>query len=152
MIASAPLLGWILAQTPEEKLRALRQGFVDQSAGGSTLLVLTIFGICVIAVGLVVLRQHRKKVAELQRRHVDVFSLALESLKFPDGEATLLRSIARRANLREPTAMLLSPANLNFALDSAGDFGADASVRQRADAICFDLFGIGLQKTTPPRE
>jgi uncharacterized iron-regulated membrane protein len=55
-----------------------------------------------------------------------------------------LRRIARSAGVSQPVVLLLSPANLSFAVRAAQQESADAALQARLASLCQELFGVGL--------
>jgi hypothetical protein len=57
--------------------------------------------------------------------------------------------VAELAELSEPVSMLVSPANLEFALRQAMKSRRDTTLRPRVNAICVRLHETGLPKDIP---
>lgn len=137
----------ILAQMYEpEKLKALGRGFLKQSSETTPLAWLAVV---VAAVGLFIFfRLCRQRPAEEAERvtHLaeSVHALGLRPEVLDD-----LRTVAGRAAMTHPTAMLLSPANLARAARAAQARTADPVLQERLDQLSLKLFGKHLADCDP---
>lgn len=135
----------LLAQMTEDRLRALRESFVEQSAQSDHTIAFVVLGCAAVlaAIGGVVLWRRSRR-AEQVRTHTDIFSEAMQTLALTESDATLVRGIASAARLREPTAMLLSPMNFAVAVEGALSAGGDPRIRAHAESVSERLFGVPL--------
>ena len=81
----------------------------------------------------------RDSAAPIEPR-LDYFALGLEQLALSRDEERDLRQIVDLADLTNPASMLLSPANLAFAVDNALADTDDPPLRSRCDQLCRKLF------------
>lgn len=101
-------------------------------------------GLLLSAVGLVLLIAIALRYFSGDRRarrapRVDHLARALRTLEIGDQERRDLRQLAGRAKLTQPLSCLLSPANLDRALDSA-QLAPDDALRARIESIRPRLF------------
>lgn len=146
---SGSLIAPLLAQITEEKLRALQQGFKDQSAGSNTLLFGTLIAVAVLVLVAFLVRRVRDHQLQQSRRHLSLFAELIDLLKLDPAEAAVLRQIGRRANLPIPAVMLLSPANLAAAVAQCGPLAEDPLTQARLTSVCRSLFDCELPAGRP---
>jgi hypothetical protein len=135
MLAEERSLTW------DEVFAGLRSGFTTELASNE--LIAFVLGGCVLvallALGLPYLTRRRK--AKVERP--DYLVLACRVLGLSHAERALVRRMAAKAHLSEPAAMLLSPANLAYALERSSS-GGEPDARERVDALCIKLFSRPL--------
>lgn len=129
--------------TRREALELLRAGFNGELASNE-LLLYVIGTIALIALILVLMQVigHRKRAKLAPRR--DYLADAARALSLTSQERSDLLELAARARLPQPASMLLSPANLAFALSRAQTDGPAGPLRNRLDALSRKLFAEGL--------
>lgn len=95
-------------------------------------------------------------VARLARRHPpepparEVYlKQAIDVLGLSEAERRTLLDVAERAQLDEPAAMLLTPANLEYALRRALQARPDGTLRQRVEGICKRIHEALLPEELP---
>jgi hypothetical protein len=123
--------------TRHEAMELLRTGFYKELASNE--LIAYVAGAAAL-VALVIGQRRRPK--PVPRR--DYLAEAVKVLGLTREERSDLLELAGRAHLSQPAAMLLSPANLAFALNRAPMDGPAGPLRNRLDALSRKLFGEGL--------
>jgi hypothetical protein len=132
----------LVADGRVERLRAIS----DSMSGGTSpiaILLVLVAGLALVWLLLLVARnfssepQHTPQAPELIEQ-------ALTHLNLPVEEADALRRVARRARLLAPAALLLSPANLAYAVDQARITPEETRLRQAVEQASQRLFGVGL--------
>lgn len=125
--------------TQQQMLRALRTGFrVEQSTHEAWAYVLVGAGI----VGLlgIAFQIWRRSESQKENARSDLFRASLDMLRLRGDEKSLLELLRLRAGLAEPVAMLLTPANLAYALAKAGVVSTDNRNMAVAKDLCQRLF------------
>lgn len=86
-------------------------------------------------------------------RRVDYLTLAVDLLGLSESDRRDLQRVASRARLKEPAAMLLSPANLAAAAAVAFATDKDKLFRRRIERLCVRLFETPLPEPgSSPRQ
>ncbi|NLG44598.1 MAG: hypothetical protein GX547_15250 [Phycisphaerae bacterium] len=141
----------ILAQdaplTRRQALELLRKGFHKELASND-LFIYVIGAVALIALILLlsqVIRQRQRPKPPPRR---DYLLEAVKVLGLTRQERSDLLELAARARLPQPAAMLLSPANLSYALSRAAIDAPAGPLRNRLDALSRKLFGEGLTRNT----
>lgn len=133
------LLGQSEFPTRQEMVDALRQSV---SAGPESYQLYTILlGVVVVAVLLLLLSRYdggRRKKRRAPKK--DYLLLAVDVLGLSEKTRRELALVARRAELEEPLAMLLTPMNLARATAAAVRAGAAPRVQASMEALCRQLF------------
>ena len=75
---------------------------------------------------------------------VDYLTLAVDVLGLSESDRRLLKGLARAADLPQPVAMLLSPANLAAAVEHVDESPEGDKLRAGAESLCRRLFGTPL--------
>jgi hypothetical protein len=142
--------------TRRAAMEALRKGFNTELASNE-MLVYIVGGVALIALVLLLSQiiGQRKRPKPAPRR--DYLAEAVKVLGLSREERSDLLELAARARLPQPAAMLLSPANLAFALSRAPTDGPAGPLRNRLDTLARKLFGEGLpgdarRGTAPARQ
>ena len=135
----------IAAVLPEldqsEWAEALRRGFREETS--ETHFYIVLIAVTVLCGVLLVVRLLRRP-SEGAAVLIDHLVEAARRLGLSRAELQDLQNVARRARLPHPTAMLLSPANLAHAVQSALAQADDPSLRRRLDRFSRNLFGVPL--------
>ncbi len=134
--------GFLLAELDRRQiLNALREGFGAPSRAESVhWLLLAAVAFAALLVLLMLVRR-----SERRKRPRDYLGAVARRLRLNRGEAWTLRRIARRAGLRHPAALLLSPGSLAHATRLAVQAGAGRTAQRRADAVSRKVFGCPLR-------
>lgn len=124
------------------KLSAMRQGFERSATEDNT----TAIGVLLIAVGLCGLLGILSQILQRRQtgRSVDYLGRTARVVGLSRRELRMLRKVAKAARLRQPAAMLLSPANLAHGVALALPPQGKPRLRQRMDGICRRIFGQPL--------
>lgn len=138
----------VLAQRDQlSTLRAMRHGF--EPGGGPSLgtgpLLAALAVLAALALILLLARWRRPQAAP-----PDLLAKAVRRLALSRSDLRDLRTLATRAELAEPAAMLLSPANLLHALRAAGQAEPDPDLERRLARLAERLFGTPLPEEPPP--
>jgi hypothetical protein len=83
---------------------------------------------------------------------VDYLTLAVDVLGLSESDRRDLRRLARRAHLKRPAAMLLSPANLARAAAVTREIEDGDELRRRIEQLCVRLFDTPLPDPEQPPE
>jgi len=129
--------------TRRQSMELLRQGFNKELASNE--LIAYVAGALALVALILLLSQvlgQRKRPKPAPRR--DYLAEVVKLLGLTREERIDLLELAGRARLPQPAAMLLSPANLAFALSRAPTDGPAGPLRNRLDALSHKLFGEGL--------
>ena len=81
---------------------------------------------------------------------VDYLTLAVDVLGLSESDRRDLRKIARRAQLKRPAAMLLSPANLARAAAVTCEIEDGEELHRRIEQLCVRLFDTPLPGREQP--
>lgn len=142
--------GWLVALLVAQvdrfsELENLRRGFTRQAADSNLLAV------CLVAAalcGLVVLLDRVYRARDRSRKQApkrrDYLVAVANVLGLSRSETRLVRTVAALAHISPPASILLSPANLAWAVQSAGGALGDAGLRARVNELCQRLFGTDL--------
>jgi hypothetical protein len=120
-------------------LEALRQGFNRESSGYELVVVALVVAVF-IGVLLVIARRSRDG-GRVEKPPTDYLTQAVDLLGMSERARRDLRTVAQRAALREPLAMLLSPENMRRAVEAAQLGPRDAELARRLEALADELFG-----------
>lgn len=137
MVAPAWMSGLLASTYLADRLRGIRQGFLDECAEThGTAVVIGIAALC--AALLVARRIERHKRGAAPPDYVGEIArvLGLSAAELAD-----VRAIAAQAGLPQAAVVLLSPANLAYAARVADGDGAR---RARLDELSVRLFGTHL--------
>jgi hypothetical protein len=128
-----------------EVLRAFRRGFDNDAS--QTRLLGVLLGIATLC-GFItlLLRITRRRHGALKTARVDYLASAARVLGLNRGELRDLRTVAIRARLAHPAAMLLSPANLIFAARAARRAEPDGGLWERLNCLSVKVFGVELSE------
>ena len=140
---AANLLGQI--DRPEE-LEALGRGFHDECS--QTHFIAVLVAVAALGVVYVLARLYRRSPDEGVIR-VSHLAEGAHRLGLRQEELDDLRTVAGRASLPHPAAMLLSPANLARAARAAQAGRADPVLQERLDRLALRLFGRHLAECEP---
>jgi hypothetical protein len=123
------------------RLSAMRRGLSGETDQQSGWLILV--G-CAAAVGLLLMAAKLARQGRRKTPKTDLFHTALRRLELDRRARTDLKLVAQQSKWPQPTAMLLSPANLATAIDAALAQRNDPALRRRMDALAVKLFGQRL--------
>ncbi len=145
-----PIAAVLLAAGSREQLiQDLRRGFQNPSpAIDTTTLLALLVALCLVVWLLARLAGSRPQQRE-EAAQTDDLSRSLSLLGLDRGECNDIQTIARHAALPQPTAMLLSPANLAHAARQALRVHADPQLWPRIDKLSVKLYGTGLPDAAP---
>lgn len=143
---TAAVIG-LLAQglSREDKLHAIERG-LRTGPSGDSFIWLGAAVLALVTLLLMVWRIFGREGRDKLRAGPDMLALALDKLGLKGAERELLKTVARRANLAEPAAMIMSPANLKYALTLALSGGGDPAWRRQVERLSRQLFGEGLPR------
>ena len=151
LLASA---GTILAElTQEEWSAAVRRGFQEECS--DTHLLAVLIAVAALA-GLWLIWRFTHRPDNTAAPPIDALAEAALRLKLSRYELQDLHTVAQRAGLTQPGAMLLSPTNLAHAVRAAQAVKDDPLLAQRVDQISQRLFNmhlpdrLGAHQPTPP--
>ncbi len=140
MVTPALMSGLLASTYLADRLRGIRQGFLDECAEThGTAVVIGIAALC--AALLVARRIERHKRGEVPPP--DYVGEIARVLGLSVAELADVRAIAAQAGLSQAAVVLLSPANLAYAVQAAA-VDRDAGRRARLDALSVRLFGTHL--------
>jgi hypothetical protein len=140
----------LLAQIDEpEKLEALRRGFHQETSQTHFLGVFVAIAV-LCGVYLVVRICRRRPGRDDQLIRIGHLAESAHVLGLVQEELDDLRTVAGKASLSHPAAMLLSPANLAHAARAAQDGKMDPALQERMDRLATKLFGKRLAECEPP--
>ena len=88
---------------------------------------------------------------EMESR-MDYLTLAVDVLGLSESDRRDLRRIARRAHLKRPAAMLLSPENLARAAAVTREIDNGEELHRRMEQLCVRLFETSLPGPEQPAE
>ena len=149
MSVSASATGLLAVINRFESLHGLRKGFVKECAETNTCAWLT--AAATLTVLLLLFRLIRRRRTRGTAR-IDYLAAAARVLRLGQSELRDLRSLAERARLPHPASLLLSPANLAYAVQAA-DLGGDVlGVHRRMDRLAERIFGTPLPAIEPTDE
>lgn len=126
-----------------DQYRRLSQGFNQAPTAGETwTLVVVVAGIvtAIIVLARFVGRERRVKPPP----KVDYLALSADLLGLSELEAADLRHVAHYSRLEHPVAMLLSPANLAWAVHHALGRASSPERRERLERLALKLYGVPL--------
>jgi hypothetical protein len=139
----------LLAGTPPERyedaFRSLRTAFRAGPTGSQLRFVfigLLVLALVVLVAARLIDRRSRRRAPQT----VDYLKLAVDVLGLSESQRRDLQTLARRGQLDEPAAMLLSPANLEHAMRRIERGAADAELRSRINELCLELFDVPLPR------
>jgi hypothetical protein len=78
--------------------------------------------------------------AKPQSRGPDLFDRAIRQIELSRDDRELLTHVARQARLSDPAAILLSPANLAYAIERMPGEPDGQVLRRRLNSVCLRLF------------
>jgi hypothetical protein len=137
----------LLAQIDEpEKLEALGRGFHDECAHTELLALLAVLA-ALVAVYLTVRLCRRRPSEDMVR--ASHLAEGAQVLGLNARELDDLRTVAGRASIIHPAVMLLSPANLARAAQTAQQRRTDPNLQKRLDELAVKLFGKRLDHLGP---
>ena len=127
-------------------MQKLRQGFTVQATDSNIpAVVLTVIALCALVLGIDLI--YRLSQRRPRTRRVDYLDRSTRVLDLSFRERHDLKTLARRAHLPHPAAMLLSPANLAYAVEQATQVQDNRALRQRMNRLSRRLFGVQLPQT-----
>lgn len=135
--------GWGLALAEHPMLESIREAFSTGPDRNEVLALLAGLAalIGVIAIGARFFDDDRKAA---EKDSAQYLAKAIELLGMSEGDRRVLLRIADKADLEQPAAMLLTPANLALALDRAIAAGDSPEQTETVRRICVELFGCPL--------
>jgi hypothetical protein len=147
MSVCATVLGLLAQIDRPEALEDLRRGFQQECSNTHLAVVMAIVALlCAGAVAIWLFRrQPPTDIAPVTHLAKGARVLGLEQEELDD-----LRTVAGRASVPHPAAMLLSPANLAKAARAAKDAKADPALQERLDRLAQRLYGRSLADCEPP--
>jgi hypothetical protein len=132
----------VLAQLDQSGwAEAFRRGFQEEvSDTHSYTVLIAIAAMCGVLLAVRLLRPPNNGATA----SIDYLAEAARRVGLGRTELQDLQNVARRASLSHPAAMLLSPANLTHAVQSALGQADDPPLRRRLDRLSRSLYGVPL--------
>ena len=143
MSPAAIMAGTLADMSLVSGMEKLGRGFKGQATDSNipaVLLAVLALGVFVIMLDLVYGAWQRRPRA----RRVDYLDCGTRLLGLSFRERHDLKTLARRARLPHPAAMLMSPANLAYAVEQATQTRNSRALRRRANSLSKRLFGVAL--------
>ncbi len=131
-----------------ELFQRLRSGFHTELASNDLILYVLLF-LGLLLLGLMIARLVLRPAQPARVKRRDYLIEALRRLGLPRDERQLLKSLAARAALPQPAAMLLSPANLAYAFRRLPPEHRNAALYQRLNEIARGLYDKSLPEPPP---
>jgi hypothetical protein len=122
------------------RLKAMQQGF-EQQTDYTTMFAWILVLLGLIGLAIVLTQVANREPATPKNPQERYFEKAMRMLQLSRREIRILRQIARRAGLAQPAVMLLTPLNLQTAIDAAMLPSEQPRLRQEAEALGRRLFG-----------
>lgn len=131
------------------KLEDFSRGFSGQAAESNVAAI--IFAACALcALVWLVDRLYRTRQRHPRTRSVDYLAYSARLLALGRRDLRDLRTVAVRARLSQPAALLLSPGNLAYAIHEAARAHDDPHLRERLNLLCVKLFDAELPPDSNP--
>lgn len=141
--ASVVLPGLLLTENLLDQYRRLSQGFKEAPTSSDPWTFLLIVAGFLVALGLLARFVGRKQRNKPPPK-VDYLAKAVDLLGLSELERADLRHVARYDQIDPPATMLLSPANLAWAVHHALRRGETLERRKRLEQLSLKLFGAPL--------